>query len=78
MRPKSVEREHVAVDPHALAAGQHHGATYYQHQHFRAAILGESPVQVTARDGLMAVAIGVAAETSAREQRVVTMTELGF
>jgi predicted dehydrogenase len=78
MRPKSVEREHVAVDPHALAAGQHHGATSYQHQHFRAAILGESPVQVTARDGLMAVAIGVAAETSAREQRVVTMTELGF
>ena len=28
--------------------------------------------------GLMAVAIGVAAEISAREKRVVEMTELGF
>jgi hypothetical protein len=35
-------------------------------------------VEVTARDGLMAVAIGAAAEISARENRVVTMSELGF
>jgi hypothetical protein len=35
-------------------------------------------VEVTARDGLMAVAIGVTAEISAREKRVVAMSELGF
>jgi myo-inositol 2-dehydrogenase / D-chiro-inositol 1-dehydrogenase len=35
-------------------------------------------VLVTADDGLRAVAIGVAAEISAREKRVVEMTELGF
>ena len=76
--PKAVEREHIAVDPKALAAGQHHGATYYQHQYFRAAILGDGLVQVSAYDGLMAVAIGTAAEISAREKRVVEMSELGF
>jgi len=77
-QPKAVEREHVAVDPQALAAGQHHGATFYQHQAFRAAVLGEGPVLVSAHDGLMAVAIGAAAELSAREKRVVEMAEFGF
>jgi predicted dehydrogenase len=77
-QPKAVEREHVAVDEQALNAGQHHGATYYQHQAFRAAVLGEGPVLVSAHDGLMAVAIGVAAEISARERRVVEMSEFGF
>lgn len=78
MNPKQVERRHVGVDQHALEAGSHHGATYYQHQKFFAAVRGEGSVEVTARDGLMAVAIGTAAEISAREKRVVTMDELGF
>ena len=43
-----------------------------------AAVRGEGAVEVTADDGLRAVAIGVAAETSAREKRVVTMDEVGF
>lgn len=76
--PKTPQREHVEVDAQALAAGQHHGATYYQHQAFRAAVLGEGPVIVGAHDGLMAVAIGAAAEISAREKRVVEMREFGF
>jgi hypothetical protein len=33
---------------------------------------------VSARDGLLAVAMGVAAETSIREGRPVAMAELGF
>ena len=78
MNPKKVERSHVAVDQHALDAGSHHGATYYQHQKFIAAVRSETPVEVTARDGLMAVAIGTAAELSAREKRVVEMAELGL
>jgi len=77
-QPKAIEREHVAVDAQALNAGQHHGATYYQHQAFRAAVLGEGPVIVSAFDGLMAVAIGAAAELSVREKRVVEMNEFGF
>jgi myo-inositol 2-dehydrogenase / D-chiro-inositol 1-dehydrogenase len=61
-----------------MAAGSHHGATYYQHEAFAAAVRGDGPVIVTAEDGLRAVAIGVAAEISAREHRVVEMTELGL
>ncbi len=77
-QPKAVERIHIPVDEKALSTGQHHGATFYQHQAFRAAVLGEGPVKVSAHDGLMAVAIGTAAELSAREKRVVEMAELGF
>ncbi len=76
--PKAVERRHVAVDAAALDAGQHHGATFYQHAAFAAAVRGEGPVLVTADDGLRAVAMGLAAETSAREHRVVEMSELGL
>ncbi len=76
MNPKQVTREHVPVDETALAAGQHHGSTYYQHQYFNAAVRGEGAVLVTAEDGLRAVEIGAAAELSAREKRVVTLEEV--
>ena len=78
MNPKTPERSVVDVDQAALDAGSHHGATFYEHGAFIAAVRGERAVEVTADDGLRAVAIGVAAETSAREKRVVTMDELGF
>ena len=78
MNPKAVHRLHVAVDEAALKAGSHHGSTWYQHQKFIAAVRGQGAVEVSAHDGLMAVAIGTAAEISAREKRVVTMAELGF
>ncbi|MGZ3402902.1 MAG: Gfo/Idh/MocA family protein [Phenylobacterium sp.] len=76
--PKRVERQVVEVDPAVLKAGTHHGSTFYEHEKFNAAVRGEGPVEVTARDGLMAVAIGAAAELSAREKRAVEMAELGF
>ncbi len=78
MNPKQVERSTVHVDETALNAGSHHGSTFYEHQRFNAAVRGEGAVEVSARDGLMAVAIGTAAEISAREHRVVEMSELGF
>jgi myo-inositol 2-dehydrogenase / D-chiro-inositol 1-dehydrogenase len=76
MNPKQATRETVPVDPTALAAGQHHGSTYYQHQAFNAAVRGEGPVLVSADDGLRAVEIGAAAELSAREKRAVELSEL--
>ncbi len=76
--PKQVERRVVEVDEAALKAGSHHGSTFYEHQKFIAAVRGEGHVEVTAHDGLMAVAIGAAAELSAREKRVVTMAEIGI
>jgi myo-inositol 2-dehydrogenase / D-chiro-inositol 1-dehydrogenase len=77
-KPKRVERRVVEVDATALQAGSHHGSTFYEHQRFNAVVRGEGQVEVTARDGLMAVAIGTAAEISAREKRAVAMSELGF
>ncbi len=76
--PKRVTRRMVETDAAALAAGDHHGATFHQHQAFAAAVRGEQRVLVTAEDGLRAVAMGLAAETSARENRAVAMAELGF
>lgn len=78
MNPKRVTRRHVHTDETALNAGSHHGSTFYEHQRFNAAVRGEGAVEVTARDGMMAVAIGTAAEISAREKRAVEMAELGF
>ena len=77
-RPKQVQTFLVPVDKAALKAGSHHGATYYQLEAFLKAVTGAGPVAVTADDGLRAVAIGLAAEISAREKRVVEMSELGF
>ncbi len=76
MNPKAATRVHIATPAAALAAGQHHGSTWFQHQAFVAAVRGEGPVLVTADDGLRAVAMGLAAEISAREGRVVAMAEL--
>jgi predicted dehydrogenase len=78
LNPKRTTRRVVEVDATALAAGSHHGSTFYEHQRFNAAVRGAGAVEVTARDGLMAVAIGTAAEISAREHRVVELAELGF
>jgi predicted dehydrogenase len=78
MGEKTPERTHIAVDQAVLDAGSHHGSEFYQHQAFLAAARGQGPVLVTAQDGLRAVSIGVAAEISAREKRVVEMAELGF
>jgi predicted dehydrogenase len=75
-QPKRPVREHVGVNAAALDAGSHHGATYYQLTAFLDAARGRGPVQVTADDGLRAVAMGVAAELSAREKRVVRMDEV--
>jgi predicted dehydrogenase len=76
--PKQVTKRHVPVDAAALKAGTHHGSVYYQLLAFLDAIAGRGPVVVTAADGLRAVAMGAAAEISARERRVVSMAELGF
>lgn len=76
--PKGVTRETVAVDASVLAAGTHHGATFYQISHFVAAALANSKAEVSADDGMRAVAMGIAAEVSAREKRAVTMASLGL
>jgi len=77
-RPMAVERRHVGVPHEALAAGTHEGATYFQHRAFHDAIADGAPPDVTAQDGLRAVAMGLAAHRSIAERRVVEMSEFGL
>lgn len=74
--PKEISQESVSVDAAILAAGHHHGATYHQLQSFLGAIAGHHKVAVSAADGLAAVAMGVAAEISARQGSAVAMASL--
>ena len=57
----------IPVDPMLLAAGDHNGSTFFQHQRFVALVRGETDVpEVSLRDGWAAVAMGIAAQESAR------------
>ncbi len=74
--PRAPKGPHVAeipVDPTLLAAGDHNGSTFYQHQRFNAAVRGQAEVEVTAEDGAKAVAIGLAAQESARTGQAVLL-----
>ena len=76
-KPGQVSRESVGVDAAVLAAGHHHGATYFQLRAFLNAAVRQGKVAVTASDGVAAVAMGLAAERSAAEHRCFRMEELG-
>lgn len=76
--PTRVESEHIDVDEAVLAAGHHHGSTYFAHQAFLKALRGGSPAEVSVRDGLMSVAMGLAAEQSIVEGRPIKMSESGL
>jgi predicted dehydrogenase len=71
--PRQIERFLVPVEERLLAAGFHHGSTYYEHERFFAAVTRGAPVEVTAEDGLAAVEIGLAAEQSVREARPIAL-----
>ena len=62
----------IPVDPALLDAGDHNGSTFYQHQRFVALVRGEkdSP-EVSLGDGWAAVAMGLAAQESARSGQAV-------
>jgi predicted dehydrogenase len=75
--PREVETLHVPVDEHILAAGGHHGSTYYEHLAFLSAIRRGDAPEVGVREGLMAVAMGIAGERSVKEGRPVALAELG-
>ncbi|MEL6875047.1 MAG: Gfo/Idh/MocA family oxidoreductase [Pseudomonadota bacterium] len=59
-----VQREPVDTPAEALAAGDHHGATWYQLLRFHKALLDGSPPDVNAIDGLRSVEMGAAAHES--------------
>ena len=66
----------TATDSRIVHEGAHHGASYIEHLAFISAIRNGTPPQVSAQDGLLAVAMGVAAQQSIEEARPVGMSEL--
>lgn len=65
----------IPVDPLLLAAGDHNGSTFYQHQKFLAVLQGRQAVEVSLTDGLKAVVIGLAAEHSAQSGERIDLTQ---
>jgi len=71
--PKGPFTSQIPVDPTLLAAGDHNGSTFYQHQRFNAVVRGLGRIEVTADDGMKAVAMGLAAQESARTGQAVDL-----
>lgn len=63
---KTEAREIIDVDHAILAAGDHHGSTFFQHQKFQNMVLDGGEPEVSLLDGAIAVVVGAAAEESAR------------
>ena len=61
----------LPVDAPLLKAGDHNGATFYQHQQFAELIRQGGTPAVTLEDGMKAVDIGMAAQKSAQTGQVV-------
>ena len=76
--PKGPRELDVPVDPVALAAGDHNGSTFYQHQRFNAVVRGQGQVEVSLSDGLAAVVMGLAAQESARTGQAIDLTRGDF
>ena len=70
--------DNIEVDKKILAAGHHHGSTYFEHLAFYDAIKNNTLPDVSLEDGLMSVAIGQAAELSIKENRVIKMSEFNL
>ena len=66
----------TATDRQIAHTGAHHGASYLEHLEFLSAIGNGTPSQVSAYDGLLAVAMGVAAQRSIEEGRPVDIAEM--
>ena len=71
--PKGPRRVEVPVDPTLLAAGDHNGSTFYQHQRFLRVVRENGPVEVNLRDGAWAVVMGMAAQESAATGQAVML-----
>ena len=70
--PKNPQTRDIPITPELLAAGDHHGSTFYQHQLFLDVVNGRCLPEVTLEDGAKAVEMGIAAQISATEHRVVS------
>lgn len=63
----------IPVDPTLLEAGDHNGATYYQHRRFLRAVHEGLAPDVSLADGIAAVRMGLAAQASALSGKAVDL-----
>lgn len=63
--PKGPQTLEIPVDPALQTAGDHNGSTFYQHVRFLEVVQGKRAPDVTLRDGMRAVEMGMAAQQSA-------------
>jgi hypothetical protein len=68
----------IPVDPALLAAGDHNGSTFYQHQGFQRAARGAQAPEVSLTDGWWAVAMGMAAQQSAVTGQAVDLRDMPY
>jgi predicted dehydrogenase len=71
--PTGPSRIDIPVDPQLLDAGDHNGATYYQHVRFLEAIRSGRRPEVSLQDGAAAVRMGLAAQEAAQTGQAVTL-----
>jgi len=76
MRDGKTRLETIEVDKKILEAGHHHGSTYYEHLAFINAVKNKLNPEVSLKDGLIAVAVGEAAEKSIKLKRLVKLEEI--
>jgi predicted dehydrogenase len=68
--------EHRVTDARVAYEGFHHGSSYLEHLDFLAAVRDGTPPKVTLEDGMLAVAVGVAAHRSIEQGRPVGLNEV--
>jgi len=73
--PKGPFEIEVPVDSIALAAGDHNGSTFYQHEKFCEVVRNNTKVEVTLKDGLAAVMMGLAAQESAKTGQAIDLQQ---
>ena len=75
---KEEVREIVHVPEHILAAGDHHGSTFFQHEKFVNLVrTGQGEPEVSLMDGYWSVLVGEAAEESARSGQAINLRGKG-
>jgi predicted dehydrogenase len=76
--PKGPKMVEIPVAPQLLAAGDHNGSTFYQHQRFQRAVNDGYDVEVGLKDGWWAVAMGLAAQQSATTGQAVDLAAVNY
>ena len=69
--PKQPMTQTIALDPSLIAAGDHHGSTFFQHQKFLKLVKTGGLPDVSLEDGRKAVKMGLMAQESAQTHQVI-------